>query len=237
MSGFQARIVGAGYGRLKILPDVELHIAPGHLLTVLGSNGAGKSTLLRAIMGTISCERRTLSLDGADLSPLPTWRLAHHGMLFVPDGARCFGTLSVGENLHAAFQLVSPGGSLAQALDEAFGTFPVLGAKRDQLAASLSGGERQMLAVGRALLARPKLLVLDEPSAGLSPKVSEEMFAALGEIKRSRGCSVLMAEQNIALASTIADESLVLEEGRVVLSGTIGAVAADQRLRSAYLGL
>jgi branched-chain amino acid transport system ATP-binding protein len=240
LSGLEARIVGAGYGRLKIIAAAELKVEPGALLTILGSNGAGKSTLLRALVGKAQQSSRTLSLRGVDLSHLPSWRLAHNGLVFVPDGARCFGSLTVEENLRAAHQLIHPGASraaLASMLEEVHAIFPVLAQNRGLRASAFSGGQRQMLAVGRALMAQPKALILDEPSAGLSPKVAEEMFLALGKIKQSRDCSILMAEQNVALASMVADECIVLEEGRVMLKGKMSMIVQDERLRSIYLGI
>jgi branched-chain amino acid transport system ATP-binding protein len=210
------------------------------LLVILGSNGAGKSTTMRAIIGTVKCAERALSLEGRPLGGLQAWQLPHHGVVLVPDGARCFPNLSVQENLHGAFVALNGPGTGDREEKLVAGVhalFPILKTKAGAPAGTLSGGQRQMLALGRALMAEPKVLLLDEPSSGLAPKIVEELFEALAQIKAQQDVAVVMAEQNVGYAMRIADNCLVLEEGTVVLSGSIADVIKNERLRTAYLGL
>ena len=238
MTEFTADITGARYGQLEVLHQVSVSVASGEIVVLLGSNGAGKTTTLRAIFGMLPCRSRAVALDGAAMEKLPTWQLARRGIVMVPDGARCFPNLSVLDNLRGAFLATHPGAKLSAAVfDEIFELFPILRQRTTQSAGTMSGGQRQMLAVGRALMADPKVLVLDEPSAGLSPKIVEDLFEALARIKVARGCAVLMAEQNVGTAAAVADHCIVLEEGRVVLAGPMDQVRRDERLRTAYLGL
>jgi branched-chain amino acid transport system ATP-binding protein len=240
MSHFEAAIARARYGRLRVLGEVGFAVEQGEVLVVLGANGAGKTTTLKATMGVVATDQRRVALAGRDLSALPSWRLASAGVVFVPDGARCFPNLSVLDNLRGAFAATHArhrGKGEAERLDRVFTLFPILGERRPAAAGTLSGGQRQMLAIGRALMADPAVLLLDEPSAGLAPKVVEELFEALGEIKRSAGCAIVMAEQNVGHAARIADRCIVLEEGRVALAGTMDDVVREERLRIAYLGL
>jgi branched-chain amino acid transport system ATP-binding protein len=230
----------AGYGELIVIPQLSFEVSGGELVVLLGPNGAGKTTALRAMVGTVDVGRRSLRLDGSDLAGLSAWELARAGIAFVPDGARCFSNATVEENLAGAFEATgrATGASRRNALfDLAFELFPVLRQRLGQLAGSMSGGQRQMLAVARALMIEPRVLVLDEPSAGLAPKLVEELFEALGRIKTSSGCAIVMAEQNFAAAMSVADTCLVLDEGRLALSGTVDEVRSNERLRVAYLGL
>jgi branched-chain amino acid transport system ATP-binding protein len=236
----RAELSGAGYGHLTIVEDVALEVRGGEALVILGSNGAGKSTTLRALMGTVRAARRRLVLDGEELGHLRAWALPARGIVFVPDGARCFPNLTVLDNLRGAFQAAQStrsDGGMSDALDEAYTLFPVLREKSRIEAGALSGGQRQMLAIARALMAEPRVLVLDEPSAGLAPKLVEELFLTLDRIKRDRHCAVVMAEQNVWYATRVADRCLVLEQGKVVLSGPMSEVAEDERLRTVYLGI
>jgi branched-chain amino acid transport system ATP-binding protein len=228
----------AGYGELVVLPQLGLEVAGGELLVLLGPNGAGKTTALRAVVGTVRTGARSLVLNGADLSGLAAWALAHQGIAYVPDGARCFANATVEENLRGAFDAVGHGAARRQGLFElAFTLFPILRERHAQLAGSMSGGQRQMLAIARALMIEPKVLILDEPSAGLAPKTVEDLFEALGRIKAESGCAMLMAEQNFAAAASVADRCLVLEEGHVAMAGTVDEVRRDEKLRMAYLSL
>lgn len=240
MSGFSVRITGAGYGRLVIVPEFEITVPQGGVLVILGANGAGKSTALKAIAGMIRTEQRKITLDERDLSSLPTWRLVREGIAFAPDGARCFANQTVDENLFGAFQAVCPGNDTRRYLerrDRVRELFPILAVKAGQLAGSMSGGQRQMLVIARALMIDPKVIVLDEPSAGLAPKLVEEVFADLGRIKQMSGTTMVMAEQNVGGAQAIADHCVVLEGGRVVLDGPAADMFHDDRLRTAYLSL
>jgi branched-chain amino acid transport system ATP-binding protein len=240
MSRFKASIAGASYGRLQVVHGIELSVPTGELLVLLGSNGAGKTTTLRAFIGTVASTGRHLSLDGADLSAVASWRLPSLGVSLVPDGARCFPSLSVLDNLRGAHVAASGARALpemAGVLEQIYAYFPVLRDRQSQIAGTMSGGQRQMLAVGRALMTAPRVLLLDEPSAGLAPRIVEELFEALAEIKRDSGCAIIMAEQNVGYASRIADQCFVLEEGRVALSGAFSDIAGRPELATAYLGL
>lgn len=240
MSRFAATLGGASYGRLQVLGDLDLAVEEGEMLVVLGSNGAGKTTALRAIIGTVASQDRRLALDGDDLSGLKPHMLPARGVCLVPDGARCFPNLSVLDNLRGAYAAASGRRTLPDLeglLAQVYGYFPILQERRGQLAGTMSGGQRQMLAVGRALMTAPRALLLDEPSAGLAPKIVEELFGSLAEIKRNSGCAIVMAEQNVGYATQIADQCIVLEEGRVVLAGPMADVVKRDELRGAYLGL
>ena len=240
MSTFETAFAGAGYGRLVVVPELQLSVGKGELVVVLGSNGAGKSTTLRAIMGLVQTRKRSVTLDGEDLSACRAPLLPRHGIVLAPDGARCFADLTVIENLEGTFiacQKHRDLRSMRSRMSEVFALFPILHEKRDQLAGTMSGGQRQMLAVGRALMVTPRVMLLDEPTAGLAPKIVEEMFEALARIKASQGCSILMAEQNVAFAQHIADRCVVIESGRLIAQGPMNEMAQSQILREAYLGI
>jgi branched-chain amino acid transport system ATP-binding protein len=240
MNNFEISIENAGYGELIVIPQLSLQVSGGKLVVLLGPNGAGKTTALRAMVGTVDVARRSLRLDESDLSRLSTWQLARAGLAFVPDGARCFSNATVEENLSGALEATgraANAGSRKQRFELTFELFPVLRQRLGQLAGSMSGGQRQMLAIARALMIEPRVLVLDEPSAGLAPKLVEELFEALGQIKATAGCAIVMAEQNFAAAMSVADTCLVLDEGRLALSGTVDEVRSNEKLRVAYLGL
>jgi branched-chain amino acid transport system ATP-binding protein len=240
MSWFQASLGSAGYGRLQVLGALDLAVNGGEMLVVLGSNGAGKTTALRAIIGAVASHGRQVFLDGNDLSKLQPYMLPSLGVSLVPDGARCFPNLTVLDNLRGAYVAASGQRELPameSLLEEIYGYFPILRERQDQTAGTMSGGQRQMLAVGRALMTAPRALLLDEPSAGLAPKIVEELFGSLAEIKRHRGCAVVMAEQNVGYATQIADHCIVLKEGRVTLIGSMAEVVKRDELRGAYLGL
>ncbi|MGB3389695.1 MAG: ABC transporter ATP-binding protein [Pseudaminobacter sp.] len=240
MNRFDVALAGAGYGALTIVPELSLNVSGGEVMVLLGSNGAGKTTSLRAVVGTVRTTSRSVKLDGEDLSSLSAWQLARRAIAFVPDGARCFANASVIDNLTGALEALKPKatpGERKLLFDRVFDLFPILHERRRQLAGSMSGGQRQMLAISRALMIEPRVMILDEPSAGLAPKLVEEVFEALGRIKAASGCAILMAEQNVAAAMSIADRCLILSEGRVMLQGNIDDVRNDERLRVAYLGL
>ena len=240
MNRFEVTIENAGYGELTVVPSLSLEVSGGELLVLLGPNGAGKTTSLRALIGTVDTRRRRLRLDGEDLSTRSAWQLARRRLAFVPDGARCFANLTVRENLRGAAEAASPSATAAdlrRLIGRVFDLFPILREREAQLAGSMSGGQRQMLAIGRALMIEPRVLVLDEPSAGLAPKVVEELFEALGRIKKTSNCAIVMAEQNFAAAMSVADSCVVLNEGHVALTGTTAEVARNEKLRVAYLGL
>jgi branched-chain amino acid transport system ATP-binding protein len=229
------RDLDAGYGRLQILRNVSLDVAAGEFVAVLGANGAGKTTLLRAISRS---EARTMRgsvvLDGHDIGTLSTEAIVRRGLLHVPEGRRLFTELTVDDNLRlGGFLRKKPEVELA--VGEVYERFPALAARKGAIAFGLSGGEQQMLAIGRALVAKPSLLMLDEPSTGLAPRVVESIFAIIASL-RAEGTSILLVEQNARLTLRYADRAYVLEHGSVSLSGSAAELAADPRVQAIYLG-
>ena len=240
MSRFVGTIQSASYERLQVLHALEFTVNSGDMLVVLGSNGAGKSTALRALIGTVSTTGRRLSLDGHDLTSHSPWQLPAHGVVLVPDGARCFPNLTVEENLQGAYFAASDVRTLTSyeiLREKVYSYFPILRDRSSQIAGTMSGGQRQMLAIGRALMTEPAALLLDEPSAGLAPIIVEDMFTTLAKIKRESGCAIVMAEQIVGYSTHIADHCIVLEEGRVALAGPMAEIVDHKELRSAYLGI
>jgi branched-chain amino acid transport system ATP-binding protein len=222
------------YGRVEVVRGVSLDVAPGALVTVIGANGAGKTTLLNAVMGVIPARGR-IGFDGADIERLPLEARVKAGLCLVPERRELFPDMAVEDNLRlGGFR--RPRTERAETLTEIYGRFPRLRERRSQLAGTLSGGERQMLAMGRALMSRPKLLMLDEPSLGLAPRIVRDVFQILIGLKRM-GVSILLVEQNARAALEIADHAYVMELGVVTRSGPASAIAQDPRLVESYLGL
>lgn len=226
----------AGYGRAEVLLGVNLELGAGQVVTVIGPNGAGKSTMLGALMGILPCRGKVL-FDGRDIAGLTLEERVMAGLALVPERRELFGTMPVEDNLllggWRARKLRLPGRE--QELDRVYELFPRLKERRAQLAGTLSGGERQMLAVGRALMSRPKLLMLDEPSLGLAPLVVREVFRII-ETLRAGGVSILLVEQNARAALEVADHAYVLETGEVRLEGRAAELANDPRVVETYLG-
>lgn len=227
--------VCAGYHGLQILHEVDLEVNEGEIVALVGANGAGKTTTLRAASGVISPTSGQITFQGEPAGGLRTAGLVARGLVHVPEERALFGPLTIEENLRmgAWTQRKTP---MSGALAEVFELFPVLADRRRQTAETLSGGQQQMLCIGRALMARPKLLMLDEPSTGLSPKLTWTVLEAIGMI-RDRGVAVLLVEQNAGAALRLADRAYVMESGSVVLGGTGAELADDDRVRAAYLGL
>ncbi|WP_290057279.1 ABC transporter ATP-binding protein [Amycolatopsis solani] len=227
--------VCAGYGRMRILHDVDLHLAAGEIVALVGANGAGKTTTLRSICGQLKPTSGRVTLDGEPTAGRRPDQLVRDGLVHVPEDRALFGTLTVEENLRmGAWTRTSA--QAAASLKEVYDLFPVLAERRGQIAQTFSGGQQQMLAIGRALMAGPRLLMLDEPSTGLSPKLTWTVLEAVQRIRDS-GVAVLLVEQNAKQALAIADRAYVLESGSTVLQGTGAELAGDQRVRKAYLGL
>jgi branched-chain amino acid transport system ATP-binding protein len=230
--------VHAGYGRTEVLHGVDLTVGEGELVALIGANGAGKSTLLKTVVGMIVPKAGRVLLGGNDISGLRPERLVRRGVALVPEGRLLFGPMTVGENLElGSYSLptrerASRALELRKRVDE---LFPVLAERSNQPAETLSGGEQQMLAVGRALMSAPRLLLLDEPSLGLAPKVIAEIFSAL-EVLRADGVTILLVEQDARLALKHADRGSVMRTGRVVLEGSSAALLADESVRTIYLG-
>jgi branched-chain amino acid transport system ATP-binding protein len=223
------------YGAIEALKDVALEVAPGEIVTIIGANGAGKSTLLRTLSGLIRPRAGKIAFEGTDIADMPAHTIVRRGLVHVPEGRMALTKLSVLENLLAATAIRKDKGEVAADLDRAMDRVPILRERAKQLAGTLSGGQQQMLVMARALLARPKLLLLDEPSLGLAPVISTQIFDLVREIRRD-GVTVLLIEQNAKRALAVADRAYVLELGRVVLSGPAADVAVDPRVVQAYLG-
>ena len=227
--------VGASYRGLKALQGVSLEVAKGEIVAVVGANGAGKSTLLKAIAGQVATEG-TITFDGTDLRRLPAHAIARAGVNLVPEGRRLFPRLSVEDNLRLGAYAKRGTPDRLAPLELVYALFPRLRERLPQRAETLSGGEQQMLAIGRALMTQPRLLMLDEPSQGIMPKLVDDILAAVVQI-RDRGVTILLVEQRLAEALEIADRAYVLQTGRVVMFGPAADIAADADVRRAYLGL
>lgn len=225
----------AGYGPITALHGVSLDVEEGELVAVIGANGAGKTTLLMAISGVVPTRGGDVAYRRRTITGLPAHEIVRLGIGHCPEGRRIFPRLTVRENLELGGFTQRDGWQLKRDIAEACELFPVLGTRMGQLAGTLSGGEQQMLALARALVGRPKLLLLDEPSLGLAPLVVKQMFDVVGSLM-SRGISVVLVEQNARAALALASRAWVLETGRVSLAGTGAELAADPRVRAAYLG-
>jgi branched-chain amino acid transport system ATP-binding protein len=224
------------YGRINALRGVSLHMAEGEVVAVLGANGAGKSSLLKALIGLQPASGGSVVLDGADVTNWPiSWRMRRR-LVLVPEGRRIVTSLSVHENLLMGAFIRSDTAAIRTEIAGIYERFPNLGVRRHFLASVLSGGEQQMLAIGRGLLANPKIMMLDEPSLGLSPRLTNEVFALIGELNRTRGLGLLIVEQNTQKALEIANRAYVLELGQKVMEGKPAQLLADSTLRDAYLG-
>jgi branched-chain amino acid transport system ATP-binding protein len=230
----QVRGVATFYGAIQALHGVDLDVAKGEIVTLIGANGAGKSTLLMTICGSPKARAGSIKLDGNEISQLPTHEIVRRGVAQVPEGRRIFPRMTVFENLQMGAIITDPV-HFQKDLDRVFAMFPRLAERRDQRGGTLSGGEQQMLAIGRALMSRPRLLLLDEPSLGLAPLIVRQIFDAIGTIAREEGVTVFLVEQNAFHALRLADRGYVLVNGRVRLSGTGKELLANQEVRAAYL--
>jgi branched-chain amino acid transport system ATP-binding protein len=227
--------VNVFYGAIHALRDVSLTVRTGEVVTLLGANGAGKSTTLRAITGLLAPESGRIMFDGSDITGVPAHKLVARGMSMSPEGRGVFANLTVLENLEMGAYLTTDKAAVKRDLERGFTLFPRLRERSRQRAGTLSGGEQQMLAMARALMSRPKLLLLDEPSLGLAPIVCQTIFSTIDEIK-SKGTTVLLVEQNANAALKHSDRGYVLETGAVILEGTAAEIASNPRVREAYLG-
>ena len=232
----EVRDLVSGYGRAQALWEVDLRVEDGEIVTMLGPNGAGKSTLVNAISGLIATWSGTVELDGRGLTDVPSHRVAERGIAVVPEGRRIFPEMSVADNLAVGAYNNRAREASDETLAWVHGIFPRLEERSGQPAGSLSGGEQQMLAIGRALMAKPSLLLLDEPSLGLAPIMVEAIFEVLRQINES-GVSILLVEQNAIDALNLATRGYVLEEGRIVIEGASSELLENEALRKAYLGL
>ncbi len=231
----EIRDLVCGYGHVTVLKGLTLEVRAGQLVALVGANGAGKSTTLRAISGLVPARSGSIRLEGRDITGADPRRVLGHGIAHCPEGRRVFPQMSVAENLAMGAYLRRDKAGIAADLARIYGEFPRLAERRAQAAGTLSGGEQQMLAIGRALMARPKLVLFDEPSLGLAPNIVERMFSVIRAI-RDAGTTVLLVEQNAFAALELCDDAYLLETGRIVLAGKGADLIADPHVRDAYLG-
>jgi branched-chain amino acid transport system ATP-binding protein len=228
--------VSASYGSVPAVSDVSLTVGESEAVGLLGANGAGKSTTLRAISGLMRLKAGSITFLGTDITALPPYKIAELGIAHVPEGRQVFPELTVKENLEIGAYIPRAKAERSRTLDLVFGIFPVLAERRKQLAGTMSGGEQQMLAVGRGLMSKPRLLMLDEPSLGLAPVVTDATFEKIREI-HAMGTALLLVEQNVSRALTLVQRAYVLEGGRVIMHGSSTELANNKKVQAAYLGI
>ena len=236
MSLLELRGIEVAYGDLPALRGVSVSVEAGETLSVVGANGAGKTTMLRAISGLLRPRAGQILLDGVRLDTLPSHAIVEHGLVQVPEGRKIFPSLTVLENLEMGSYIAAAKARRREGLAQVFALFPRLAERRGQAAGTMSGGEQQMLAIGRALMARPRVLMLDEPSLGLAPIIVKEIFRIIGEINQL-GTTVLLVEQNTRQALALSRRGYVLENGRVVLEGSGADLLGNEHVKRAYLGM
>lgn len=224
------------YGGIQVVWDVSLEVPQGQVVALIGHNGAGKSTTLRAILGLLPIKAGSVSFNGGSLNNMPTHEIVRSGLVMVPESGATFAPLSVLDNLKLGSMSKPARQEREQTLDMVYGIFPRLAERREQKAGTLSGGERQMLAIGKALMAKPQLLILDEPSSGLAPLVVEQIFEVIQQI-RAQGVSILLVEQNVQHSLEIADYGYVIELGRIVKEASAKALLADASIKDAFLSI
>jgi branched-chain amino acid transport system ATP-binding protein len=228
--------VSASYGRVPAISEVTLHVGEGEAVGLLGANGAGKSTTLRAISGLVKLTSGTINFMGTNLALLPPHKITELGIAHVPEGRQVFPEMTVNENLEIGSYAPRAKADRASSLDLVYGIFPRLAERRKQLAGTMSGGEQQMLAVGRGLMLKPRLLMLDEPSLGLAPVMCDVTFEKIGEIHKM-GTAILLVEQNVSRALGLVKRAYVLESGKVILHGSSAELANNKQVQAAYLGI
>jgi branched-chain amino acid transport system ATP-binding protein len=235
MSLLTVKDLNAGYGRVPILRDVSFRVDDGEVVAIIGPNGAGKSTLLKSLSGLITPSGGTVEFDGSSIEGLPPHRITQSGISYIPEGGRLFMNMTVRDNLlmgaYAKRDILKTG-----VMEDILNLFPILDTRSRQYARTLSGGEKQMLAVGRGLISDPKLLMLDEPSLGLAPKLVDDIYEKFFALKE-RGLTVLLVEQNITYALELADRGYVLENGRIVMEGAGRDLSIEEHIKKHYLGL
>ena len=225
------------YGGLKALDNVTIRVGAGQFVAIVGPNGAGKTTLFKSISGTVMASQGDIQWQGQSIMALPAAKRPELGIAHVPEGRQMFKELSVLENLEMGAQTAAAKQQWSRNLDQVLTLFPVLGERRNQLAGTLSGGEQQMVAIGRGLMSAPKLLMLDEPSMGLAPKITDMIFERIEEIHKNTDIAILLVEQRVAEALASCDYGYVLQSGRIALEGTPETLMKDETVRSVYLGL
>jgi branched-chain amino acid transport system ATP-binding protein len=224
------------YGDIQVLWDITLHVDEGEIVAVVGANGAGKTTLLKTLLGLVEPDSGSIRFAGEELAGKASHEVAKRGLAYVPEGGRPFKDMSIQENLEMGAYVVKAWPLRKSTMKEVFDLFPRLEERKRQLARTLSGGERQMLAIGRALMSRPRLIMFDEPSIGLAPLLVMQFFEII-QLLRAQGITVLLIEQNVRQSLEIADRAYVLENGRITLEGTSEALLQEDLIRKAYLGL
>ena len=232
----EVRDLHVQYGRLRVLHGISLSVPRGKIISVVGANAAGKSTLVNAISGLITPTSGTVLLDGADITRLPAHARVEVGLVQVPEGRKLFPAMTVEENLLVAAVTARAKPGRAESVSRAFQLFPRLEERRRQMAGTLSGGEQQMLAIGRGLMSRPEVLILDEPSIGLAPRLVGEILRTVRELNRSAGLTILLIEQNVRQSLAMSDFGYVLENGRIALADTGAALLANEHTKKAYIG-
>jgi branched-chain amino acid transport system ATP-binding protein len=232
----ELRHLTVSYGAITALHGISLSVPPGRIVTLIGANGAGKTTTLKAISGLLRARSGEILYDGKNIAGLPTHQIVKLGLSHVPEGRMIFANLTVMENLQMGAYLQKDRQVIHRELDYVFATFPRLRERQQQIAGTLSGGEQQMLAIGRALMSKPKFLMLDEPSLGLAPLLVKTIFEKIVEINRQQGITILLVEQNANLALEVSHFGYVLETGKITLQGDSAALRQNPQVRSAYLG-
>ncbi len=228
--------IRAAYDRVDVLHGVSLAVAPGSITCILGANGAGKSTLIRAILGLTPPHTGAIRFDGQPIHGLPTHRVIGRGIACIPEGRKVFPKMTVEENLRVGAYQIGDAAEVARRIEKAYELFPRLKERRTQLAGTMSGGEQAMVSIGRGLMAQPRLLIIDEPSLGLSPLYVKENFRIVVDINARLGITVLLVEQNVRQTLAIAHHGYVLSQGRLVAQGTAQALAENEEVRAAYFG-
>lgn len=235
MAMLEVRNLNVYFGVIQAIKDISFDVNKGEVVALIGANGAGKTTTLHTVTGLLSPKSGTISLDGIDITKVPAHKIVGMGMAHVPEGRRVFASLSVYDNLKMGAYTRKDKKEINNSLDMVFEYFPRLKERRSQVAGTLSGGEQQMLAMGRALMSKPSIILMDEPSMGLSPLYVGEIFEIIKKIKKE-GETVLLVEQNANMALSVADRAYVLETGKIIMDGNASDLLQDERVRKAYLG-
>ena len=228
--------VNAGYADVTVLWDINLELAEGRTLAIVGSNGAGKSTIMRTLCGLVTPSTGSITFDGKNITKMSSHDIVKLGIVYVPEGRRLFNKLSVMDNLLVGSYLPQNRKARAQNLERVFDMFPKLHERREQKAGTLSGGEQQMLAIARGLMACPKVLMLDEPSLGIAPVIVDKLFEIIAELKK-QNMTILISEQNVGRVLDIGDDAIVVQSGRIVMSGSCEEIKNSDMIQKAYLGM
>ncbi|MDT8420057.1 MAG: ABC transporter ATP-binding protein [Desulfuromonadales bacterium] len=229
--------INAGYGEIQVLFDISLQVKEGEIVSIIGANGAGKSTLLKTISGLIVPDSGTVTFDGKPIQGLPADEIVEQALIHVPEGRRLFSLMSVYENLEMGAYSKRATENFDKNLEEVHKLFPRLSEREKQLAGTLSGGEQQMVAIGRGIMAQPRILMLDEPSLGLAPVLKKDIFAAIKKIAEEYGTTIVLVEQDVMNSLGISDRAYVMEQGQVVIEGTSDELMNDPHIKKAFLGL